>query len=69
MDEGAATLPILGGGLGVDDQGVGLRAFEDAIRSACQGVGGGGIGVGELVGGVEVVVVLSRGYRPGCEKR
>ena len=60
MDERAAALPILGGGLGVDDQRVGGGSFEDAVGSACQGVGGDGIGVRELVGGVEVVVVLSR---------
>ena len=60
VDEGAAALPVLGGGLGVDDEGVGVRAFEDAVGLAGYGVCGDGVGVGELVGGVEVVVVLPR---------
>ena len=60
VGERAAALPVFGGGLGVDDEGVGVRSFEDTVGFASEGVGGDWVGVGKLVGRVEVVVVLSR---------
>ena len=44
----------------MDDEGIGLGALEDPVGLSGYGIGGDGVGVGELVRGVEVVVVLPR---------
>ena len=45
----ATTLPILCRGLGVEDQGIGVRTCEDAISPAGKRISADGIGEGKLV--------------------
>ena len=58
VGERSAPLPILGRGLRVDDQGVGLRALQDRVAPSGQVIGRFGIGEREAVGRIEVVFVL-----------
>lgn len=58
MNERPAPLPILGSGLSVDYQRVGLGPLQDRIAPPGQMVGRFGIGERESVCGVEMILVL-----------
>ena len=58
VHERAAALPILGRGLGVDNERVGARTFRDRITDAGQRIVGYGIGERKGIGLVAVVLVL-----------
>ena len=56
----APPVPVLGRGLRVDDQWVGIGPLQNAVDLAGERVGGDRVGERELVGRVEAVVVLAR---------
>src|SRR5262245_56247932 len=57
--QGAASLPVLRCGLGMHDQWIGLRASQDAIGLTGQRIGQHAISKGELVGWVDMILVLT----------
>src|SRR5919106_5689951 len=59
MRQGAAPLPVFRRRLGMDHQRIALWTLEEAIGLAGEGVGRHAIGEGELIGGVEVIFVLT----------
>ena len=61
VHQGASTLPILGGCLRMDDQGIGLRSFEDRIGLAVIVVGRGRVRERKSIRGGEVVLILLSG--------
>ena len=58
MGQRPAPLPVFDRGLGVDDERVGVRAFQDRVAPSGQMIGRFGIGERKAVGGIEVVFVL-----------